>query len=291
MKSIPVISVKGGTGKSTICAGLGLALRDAGFRVGFLDCDVTGANLPSALGIPEPFPWVGLDTEHQKMLPVRQDGYEVFSLAFRFGKAALMWKGGEETVTAFGQTFHLRGSGRFQLVKQMLSNVQFSDLDYLLLDCPPGTGDETLSLWDNLKDLWGLVLVCQPTNLSVQDIERALNMVEVRKLPLIGMAGSMMETICPSCDHHFSPFLDGGVDLVGFCQKRGIPFLASIPLVPDREKLKQEFGRLADRVMQNQRVKIWELSFKQKIQRGVLRGLVEGMFNKGESWHQTIKPG
>ncbi|GAI81916.1 unnamed protein product, partial [marine sediment metagenome] len=89
--------------------------------MGYLDCDLSGANLPSALSIPEPFPYVGLDTAREKMLPVKINGYEIFSLAFRFGKAALMWEGGEQKVMAFGKEFTLTGSGRYELVRQMLA--------------------------------------------------------------------------------------------------------------------------------------------------------------------------
>lgn len=287
MRSIPVISVKGGTGKSTVCARTALALRDLGLKLGLLDIDLTGATLPSALGMAEPFPHVGLDTERQKMFPIKYDGLEVFSLAFRFGKAALMWKGGEQKIKAFGQEFDFTGTGRYQLVSQMLSNVEFSPLDYLLIDCPPTTGDEALSLWEHLKEVWGLLLVCQPTNLSLQDIERALNMIEVKHLPLLGMVGSMMETICPSCGQHFSPFLDGGVDLPAFCRQRGIPFIASIPFVPDAQILNGVFNRLAQDIhgcaglSPLKPVEIWQRSFKDKLVEATTKGIVRAVFSRG----------
>lgn len=276
MKSLPIVSVKGGTGKSTICANVGLSINWHGFRVGFLDIDVTGSNLPTALGIPEPFPHVGLDTERQKMLAVEVDGYEIFSLAFRFGKAALMWKGGELKVKAFGQEFDLHGTGRYELVRQMIQNVEFSELDYLLIDCPPTTGDEVLSLLEHLKDIWGVILVCQPTNLSVQDIERALNMVEVKRLPVIGMVGNMIEVRCPDCGHHFSPYLDGGIDLETFCRKKGVPYLQGIPFFPSKDM----FDVLAQRVIEADPIKIWQRSFKQKLQEAAIKGTIKGLFGK-----------
>ena len=278
MKAVPVLSVKGGVGKSTICAHLGLTLRDKSYRVGFLDCDVTGANLPSALGIPEPFPHVGIDTERQKMLAVNADGYQIFSLAFRFGRAALMWTGGEQRIEAFGQEFELNGTGRYELIRQMLQNVEFSELDYLLVDCPPGTGDEVLSLLEYLKDIWGVILVCQPTALAVQDIERALNMVEVKKLPVIGMVGNMVEVVCPDCGRHFSPYLDGGVDLEGFCGERRIPYLESVPFSPNG----LIFDSLAKKVIETEPVKIWKKTFKQKLQEAAVDGTIKAIFGKGE---------
>lgn len=279
MKSLPIVSVKGGTGKSTVCAHLGLSIRDIGFKVGFLDIDVTGSNLPTALGIPEPFPHVGLDTSREKMLPVKLNGYEIFSLAFRFGKAALMWKGGEQRIRAFGKDYDLRGTGRYQLVRQMLHNVEFGELDYLLIDCPPTTGDEVLSLLEHLKDIWGVILVCQPTNMAVQDIERALNMVEVKKLPVIGMVGNMVEVICPRCEQHFSPYLDGGVDLEGFCRRRGIPYLESIPFSPPSTT----FDNLAQKVIDAELVKIWKRTFKQRLGDAVVKGAVKGIFGKEQN--------
>jgi len=281
MKTMPIISLKGGTGKSTVTAHLGLSLRGKGFRVGFLDIDISGPNLPSALGIPEPLPHVGLDTEREKMLPIKTNGYEIFSLAFRFGKACLMWRGGEQEIEAFGRRFSLRGTGRYQLVRQMLTNVEFSpDLDYLLLDLPPSSGDETLSLFEHLKDIWGLILVCQPTNLAVEDIQRTLNMIEVKKLPLIGLVGSMMEVICPRCGDVFAPYLDSGVDLEVFCNTRGMPYLESIPLTPDREVIDGKFSSLAQKVIGAKPLKIWQRSFKQKLEEAAIKGMVKGLFGK-----------
>lgn len=277
MKEIPIFSLKGGTGKSTVVAGLGLALKDR-VKVGFLDVDLSGPNLPSALGIPEPFPHVGLDTAREKMLPVKINGYKVFSLAFRFGKAALIWQGGEQKVKAFGKEFTLTGTGRYELVRQMLSNVDFGELDYLLLDLPPQSGDEVLSLFEHIKALWGAILVCQPTNLAVQDIERTLNMVEVKRIPLLGMVGNMTYCIAPKSGEVFSPFLDAGVNLEKFCNQRGIPYLASIPLTPDRNAIDRIFRNLADTVIKLEPVKIWERSFKEKLEAAVMKGVVKGLF-------------
>jgi len=278
MKTIAIFSIKGGTGKSTIAAGLGTALRDSGLRVGLADFDYYGSNLPTALGIPEPFPYVGLDTAREKMLAVSINGYEIFSLAFRFGKAALIWQGGEQKVTVFGKEYILHGTGTYELVKQMLSNVEFSERDYLILDLPPSSGDITLSLFENIKDLWGVILVCQPTNLAVQDIERTLNMIEVKKIPLLGMVGNMVYAIAPKSGEQFCPFLDAGIDLEAFCRKRGIPYLASIPLTPDAEFIKGIFRQLAERVLSTEPVRIWERSFKQRLEQAAVKGIVRGLF-------------
>jgi len=280
MKKISVWATKGGTGKSTVCANLGLALKDKGLRVGFLDVDCTGSNLPTALGIPEPFPYVGLDTAREKMIAVEVNGYEIFSLSFRFGTtAALMWQGSEQKIKAFGQEFEMRGTGTYQLVKQMLTNVEFSnELDYLLYDLPPTSGDITLSLFENIKGLWGTILVCQPTNLAVQDIERTLNMIEVKKIPLLGMVGNMVYAIAPRSREEFCPFLDAEINLGGFCEQRGIPYLVSIPLTPVKEVINEIFDSLADRVTELEPVKIWQKGFKERLEQATLKGMVKGLF-------------
>ena len=278
MRKIPILSLKGGVGKSVVCAHLGLALKGKGLRVGYLDCDLSGANLPSALSIPEPFPYVGLDTAREKMLPVEINGYEIFSLAFRFGKAALMWQGGEQRVIAFGKEFILTGTGRYELVRQMLTNVEFGDLDYLLLDLPPQSGDEVLSLFEHLEDIFGAILVCQPTNLAVQDIERTLNMVEVKKIPLLGLVGNMTYAIAPQSREEFCPFLDAGIDLEAFCKGRGIPYLVSIPLTPLPELIDGIFDSLADKVARLEPVRIWQKSFKAQLEDNIMRGIVRGLF-------------
>lgn len=280
MRKILILALKGGTGKSTICAHLGLALKDQGLKIGYLDCDLSGANLPLALGIPEPFPHPEVDVARNKMFPLRRDGYEIFSLAFRFGRAALLWEGGEQKVKAFGEEFMLRGTGRWQLVRQMLSNVEFSpELDYLLYDLPPQSGDEVLSLFEHLKDIWGAILVCQPTNLAVEDMDRALNMVEVKKIPLLGMVGNMVYTICPECGNTFSPFLDAGVDLEEFCQLRKIPYLGGIPLTPRKEMIEDRFSALAQIILHIEPVRIWEKSFKERLEQTGLRGLIKALFS------------
>ena len=282
MRRIAVMSLKGGVGKSTVTAQLGLALKGKGFKVAYFDCDLSGATLPTALGIPEPWPYPEVDVARDKMFPIKVNGCEIFSLAFRFGKAALLWEGGEQKVKAFGQEFTLRGTGRWQLVRQMIANVEFSpDLDYLLYDLPPQSGDEVLSLFENLKDIWGAILVCQPTSLATEDMDRALNMIEVKKIPLLGMVGNMMATICPKCGQWFSPFLDAGVDLGKFCEARGIPYLISLPLTPDREGLANFFMILAETVIGAKPVRTWEKSFKERLEAATLKGLIKSSFTRG----------
>ncbi|MDD5510443.1 MAG: P-loop NTPase [Dehalococcoidales bacterium] len=274
-KKILLLAVKGGTGKSTTTVGLGKALGSKGFHIGFLDIDLSGANLPMALGMQEPLPHVPVDMIKEKMLAVKYDGFEIFSLAFRFGTAALLWGGGNRIVKAFGQEFKLDGTGRYNLVKQMIQNVEFGDLDYLLIDNPPSSGDEVLSLYDNMPDIYGCILVSQPTNLAVEDMERALDMIENKRLPLIGMVGNMVNAICPHCHQEFYPFSAPGVELEDFCRAKGVPYLISIPMTTDKTMLECRFGELAGIVLSQKPVLIWERSFKERFENAVIQGAMK----------------
>jgi ATP-binding protein involved in chromosome partitioning len=309
-RRILISAIKGGVGKSTVTAQLGLALQAKGFRIGFLDCDLSGATLPSALGIPKPFDPPEVDVARDKMFPLKRDGYEIHSLAFRFGEAALLWKGSEEIIKGlpaeeyehiFTQITNIcagsisgrekvdtilkllvmRGTGRWQLIRQMLANVEFSpDLDYLLYDLPPQSGDEVLSLFENLKDIWGNILVCQPTNLATEDMDRALNMIAIKRIPLLGIVGNMVDTVCLECGYTFAPFLDAGVNLEEFCHVRGVPYLARIPLTTDRNVIRLRFELLAQRVLEIQPVKTWEKSFKERLEVATIKGVMKSMFKE-----------
>lgn len=270
MKKIAIWAVKGGVGKSTITARLGLAFRDQGLKVGFFDADITGSTLATILGIRKPYPRVGLDTANQKMLPVKIDGYEIFDLVFRF-ESTLIWEGGERRIKSSAREYQMRGTGRVALVAQLLRDVTFSsDLDYLLLDMPPGLGDEVQTLFANIQGLTGALLVCQPTKVSIEDIDRNLDMAKFKQIPLLGMVGNMTETICPGCGLHDVPFEDAGVDLKDYCKGHGIPYLASIPLTADVQRKKPLFYELAGKIAVAQPVKIWERSLRKKLEDAVL---------------------
>lgn len=273
MRKILILAIKGGVGKSTICAGLGLALKRLGYMVGFLDVDVSGANLPLALGMSEPFPRPRVEVSKGKMYPVFHDGFEIFSLAFRFGTSALLWK--EETIDAFGEKHKFGGS--YELVRFMLSNVEFGKLDFLLCDLPPGSGEVTLSLIENIGEIYGAILVSQPTSLSFEDLRRALNMIEIKRVPLIGIVENMLGVVCPHCSNSFQPFLDT-FSIEKFSEKEGIPYLLSIPLTPNREILRDKFDKLAILVLERKPVKIWEKGLKEELELKIKRGIIKGLF-------------
>ena len=264
MRVIATLALKGGTGKTTVVANLGFALRDKRYKVGLLDIDITSSTLPRALGLKTP-PRVETDPKRSKLLPSKVMGLEVFSLSSHFGTGAVLWEDGEMGTNIDGEFVPFKGTGRKELVKQMLRDVSFSaDNDYLLLDLPPSSGGEVLSLWENLPEFYGAILVCQPTSMSMEGMERTLDMIKTKKLPVIGLVSNMAGVVCPECHHEFSPFLNT-VDLKEFCARTKIPFLISIPLTNDQEKLKNCFRELATIVERTTPVKLWELSVFEKL--------------------------
>ncbi len=267
-KKLAIFALKGGTGKTTVTGSLGLALKRLGYKVGFMDQDITGPKLPGFLGMSKPYPHPEVNVATSKMYPIRHDGYEIFSLAFRFDDGAIMWHGGEEQ--------GMKGTGISALVKQMLAHVAFSeDRDFILYDLPPSSSDPALSFFETLKDLWGVILVCQPTKQSVDDIVRSLDLIEQKRIPLLGMVGNMVCTVCPHCGQQFTPFVDGGIDLQAFCASRGVPYLASIPLTPSGVLLAISFRGLAEKVISARPVKLWDRPLASRIQTGIMTGVVK----------------
>lgn len=228
MKCILVASVDGGTGKTTVCANLGLALRDMGYKVGFLDLNLSCPNLPLALGHDQPPP-VGLATEEEKIVPWNGQGYELFSM---------------DSILRRGSALFYETPNR-ELMRQVVELVDFSPgLDFLLCDLPRLSPDVILSLWEWMSHMWGVLLVCRPAGLVMEDMEGILSMFEAKRLPLLGVVANMAGAICP-CGEVFNPFLSEETPLEDFCHKEGIPLLTRIPLCGERERVKPLFAGLA----------------------------------------------
>lgn len=271
-RRISVFALKGGCGKTQTTVGLAYALRDKGFKIGIHDIDFTGAKLPTALGMSKPYPLPEVDLERNKKFPVEYNGLEIYSEALVFEEAANLAPGEDISVNAFGQDYKIRNSGLYNDVKKSLEHVEFSaDRDYILYDLPPSSSSIALSLFDNLPDLYGCLIVCQPTAQSVSDITRTLDFITKKQIPLIGMVGNMVEALCPHCHIEFYPFADRGVDLAGFCKEQGIPYLASVPLTPDPAILKECYVHLANCVINLKPVNIWEKSFREKLEDSLVR--------------------
>jgi ATP-binding protein involved in chromosome partitioning len=206
---IAVAAGKGGVGKSTVATNLALALRSHGASVGLLDADVFGPSVPQMLGPAEVPPGAAPD---QKIIPAVHHGLKVISVGFFTSK--------EEAVVWRGPMVH-------RLLQQFLGEVAWGDLDYLVVDLPPGTGDVQLSL-SQLIPVTGAVMVTTPQEVAIIDVVRAVAMFQKVEIPILGIVENMSFYRCPSCGHHDEIFSHGGGKrLAGEMQ---IDFLGEIPI-------------------------------------------------------------
>lgn len=205
---IAVASAKGGVGKSTVAANLALALSSLGLRVGVLDADVYGPSLPLLFGTRGPV----TVTTGEKLAPVEKFGLQMMSVGFFVEEEApVIW----------------RGPVVMSLVRQFLRDVDWHDLDLLVVDLPPGTGDAPLSLLQ-LIPVSGALVVTTPQAVAVADVERGIAMLERVQAPVLGIVENMTSYECPHCHNVEELFgAEGGRRLE---QRFGIPLIARIPL-------------------------------------------------------------
>jgi Mrp family chromosome partitioning ATPase len=209
-----VISGKGGVGKSSVTVNLAMTLRNEGFRVGVIDADIHGPNLPKMLGIEDERP----RTAKEGLLPITTpQGLKVISIAFflRSRDDAIVW----------------RGPLKHSLIKQFLGEVYWGDLDFLLIDLPPGTGDEALSVAHLLKNIDGAIVVTTPQEVALLDSRKAVNFARQLRLPLIGIVENMSGFTCPHCEQEIDLFKKGGGEQAA--RELLVPFLGRIPLDPE----------------------------------------------------------
>jgi ATP-binding protein involved in chromosome partitioning len=209
---IAVGSGKGGVGKSTVAANLAVALAQSGARVGLLDADVYGPSVPVLMGARE-----GVRAENQRLIPNETHGVKLMSLGFLTDPSKpVIW----------------RGPMVGQAVKQMLSQVEWGDLDYLIVDLPPGTGDASLTLVQSIA-LSGLVVVTTPQDVALGIATKTLAMF--RQPPfhihILGIVENMSGHVCPECGHHDDVFGQGGGESAAKALK--VKFLGAIPLSID----------------------------------------------------------
>ena len=206
---IAVAAGKGGVGKSTVATNLAAALASAGAAVGIMDADVFGPSIPQMMGPPEVETGVG---EHT-IIPAVHHGIKVVSVGFFVERgAAVMWR---------GPMIH-------KLITQFVEDVQWGELDYLVVDLPPGTGDTQISL-AQLVPVTGAVMVTTPQEVSVIDVEKALAMWKKVEVPVLGIIENMSYFACPKCGHHEEIFARGGGRALA--QREGLPFLGEIPML------------------------------------------------------------
>jgi len=204
---VAVGSGKGGVGKSTVSVNLAVALAQAGARVGLMDADIYGPNVPMMMAVREP-PQV-IDN---RIVPVQAYGVKMISMGFFLKE--------EEPVVWRGPMVH-------GAIRQFLGDVDWGDLDFLLIDLPPGTGDTQLSL-SQMIPLTGAVIVTTPQSVSLADARKAMSMFEKVRVPILGVIENMSFFICPTCEARHDIFAaDGGK---GLAQRLGLNSLGQIPL-------------------------------------------------------------
>jgi len=206
---IAVASAKGGVGKSTVAVNLALALREMGNRVGLMDADVYGPSVPIMLGLRER----PANAADDRLAPIEKFGIKIISLGlFLADGAPVIWRGPMIT----------------KLLTQFLHDVDWGDLDFMVIDLPPGTGDAQLTIVQQVP-LSGGVIVTTPQDVALLDVQRGIKMFHQVNTPVIGVVENMSYHVCSGCGHRSDPFgHGGGARMAG---EVGIPFLGEIPLV------------------------------------------------------------
>jgi ATP-binding protein involved in chromosome partitioning len=207
---VAVGSGKGGVGKTTLAVNLAIALAKLGHKVGLLDADVYGPNVPLMLGISAQPKVLG----DNRIEPLEAHGVKVISVGFlNPGDKPLIW----------------RGPMLHSIIKQFLGSVVWGKLDYLVVDLPPGTGDVALSLIQTVP-LTGAVVVSTPSDVSLQDARKAIEMFRQMKVDVVGMVENMSYFVCPHCGQETDIFSRGGAEKTA--AQFGVAYLGAVQLDP-----------------------------------------------------------
>lgn len=240
---IMVMSGKGGVGKTTVAVNLALSLATKGLSVGLMDADIHGPNVPIMLGIDKEHPTVGDGTIIPVMVPPR---LKVISMAFLLPDtdSPIIW----------------RGPMKMSAIRQFLSEVEWGELDYLIIDLPPGTGDEPLSVAQLIEDIDGSIIVTTPQDVALLDSRKTVNFARQLKTPIIGIVENMSGLLCPKCGEKIDLFKVGGGERSA--KDMDVPFLGAVPIDPKivedadsgkpfvlgRSKASESFEKIADKI-------------------------------------------
>ncbi|WP_261331596.1 Mrp/NBP35 family ATP-binding protein [Maritalea mobilis] len=205
---IGIGSGKGGVGKSTVATNLAVALARQGRRVGLLDADIYGPSVPRMMGVNKR----PASPDGKTIIPLKNHGVTMMSIGFMLPEEkAVVW----------------RGPMLMGALQQMLTQVEWGELDTLLVDLPPGTGDVAMTLCQK-AEVTGAIVVSTPQDVALLDARKALNMFDLLKTPVLGLIENMASYICPNCGHEAHIFGEGGVR--SEAEKLGHPFLGALPI-------------------------------------------------------------
>ncbi|MDD5061974.1 MAG: Mrp/NBP35 family ATP-binding protein [Candidatus Marinimicrobia bacterium] len=209
---IIVLSGKGGVGKSTVAVNLAAALMLEGKRVGLLDVDIHGPSIPTMLGLEDEI----IQKDDDGMIPIELGDLKVMSIGFmlRNPDDAIIW----------------RGPLKMGIIKQFLKDVSWGELDYLIIDSPPGTGDEPLSVCQLIGDLDGAIVVTTPQKVAAVDVRKSITFCRHLQVNILGVVENMSGFVCPKCGEVTPIFSTGGGKQIA--ESMHVPFLGSIPTDP-----------------------------------------------------------
>jgi Mrp family chromosome partitioning ATPase len=208
---ILVLSGKGGVGKSTVAVNLAFSLANAGKRVGLLDIDIHGPSIPRLLGLGPS----AIQGRNDAMRPIDyNDKLGVMSIGFLLPDpdGAVIW----------------RGPLKMSIIKQFLKDVEWGELDYLIIDSPPGTGDEPLSICQLIPEADGAIIVTTPQEIALADVRKSINFCKTVAMPILGVIENMSGFVCPHCGEVTEIFKSGGGEQMAL--EMGVAFLGSIPI-------------------------------------------------------------
>ncbi|MBN1861229.1 MAG: Mrp/NBP35 family ATP-binding protein [Candidatus Thermoplasmatota archaeon] len=211
---IIVLSGKGGVGKSTVSVNLAFALSEKKYMVGLMDCDMHGPSIPKILGVEKKKPTASPTGFNPIMIT---PNLKVMSIGFLLSDtdSPVIW----------------RGPMKMGAIKQFIGDVDWGDLDYLIVDLPPGTGDEPLSIAQLIPKSDGAVIVTTPQDLALVSVRKSINFVKKMNMPIIGIIENMSGFTCPYCHKNIDIFKTGGGLKASIDFQ--VPFLGKIPLDPD----------------------------------------------------------
>ncbi|MFW5731370.1 MAG: P-loop NTPase [Desulfonatronovibrionaceae bacterium] len=211
---IVVMSGKGGVGKSTVAANVAVTLALKGYKVGLLDVDVHGPTIPRLLSLSQERPHI--EKDYIEPIPWGPNLW-VMSLGFMLpsSREAVIW----------------RGPIKMGLIRQFLQDVAWGDLDYLIIDCPPGTGDEPMSAIQLAGEDSKALIVTTPQAVAVDDVRRSVTFCRELNAPILGIIENMSGYVCPKCQEHLDIFTSGGGKLLA--EEMEVPFLGSVPIDPE----------------------------------------------------------